>query len=148
MPAPLPQPYYNAKRSNFYYAWSNMRRRCNEPDNKDARNYSERGIGYDPRWDSFKKFTDDMFNGYIKGLSLDRIDNSKGYSKSNCRWATQKTQCNNKRNNRNITMHGITKNFTQWCELYNVRGSKSKSRYYCYGWSIEETLGLKPRKIG
>ena len=39
-------------------------------------------------------------NGYEEGLTIDRLDNSKGYSPQNCRWVDAKTQGQNKRNNR------------------------------------------------
>lgn len=37
-----------------------------------------------------------MYPTYFEGASLDRVDNDKGYSKSNCRWATGLVQSRNK----------------------------------------------------
>jgi hypothetical protein len=39
-----------------------------------------------------------MEGSFKEGLTLDRIDNTLGYCKSNCKWSTYKEQNNNKRN--------------------------------------------------
>lgn len=69
-----------------------------KPDSKYAKNYHDRGISItDPRWlVSPDNFMDDM-GPCPKGMSLDRIDNNKGYCKDNCRWATDSEQQTNKR---------------------------------------------------
>lgn len=56
-----------------------------------------------------------MSNGYRNGLSIDRIDNNRGYSPENCRWVDTKTQCNNRRNN--IRVEYLGKHYTSIAEL-------------------------------
>lgn len=82
-------------RTPTYNAWSLMKNRC-KPSNKDAKNYAERGISYDPAWESFEAFLRDM-GERPPGMSLDRKNNDEGYSKGNCRWATPQQQAENKR---------------------------------------------------
>jgi hypothetical protein len=73
-----------------------MKQRCDNPNNTDYADYGGRGIVYCPAWKDFKNFSADM-GRRPEGLSLERIDNAKGYSKDNCKWATQQEQCNNRR---------------------------------------------------
>lgn len=66
-------------------------------------------------WKSFDAFFNDM-GIPRKGESLERKDNSKGYSKENVVWADKKTQANNTRSNRMVTAFGETKTLAQWAE--------------------------------
>jgi hypothetical protein len=76
-----------------YTVWESMKRRCDDPNHPSYVTYSK--VGYDPAWKHFENFLEDM-GVRPEGLSLDRIDNNKGYSKSNCRWATKTVQAHNK----------------------------------------------------
>lgn len=79
-----------------YRIWAGMRKRCNDPNCKEYKNYGGRGISVCLRWDSFLDFLSDMGNAPDK-LTLERINNDKGYYKANCRWATRKEQMANRR---------------------------------------------------
>lgn len=83
----------------LFSVWINMRRRCNKEDYYAYPNYGGRGITVCEEWHkSFKSFYDwAIDNGYHKGLSIDRIDNDKGYSPDNCRWTTYTEQARNTR---------------------------------------------------
>lgn len=71
--------------------------RCKYACHKSFKNYGGRGIFYIDKWATFRGFWEDMSEGYADQLTLDRIDNNKGYYKENCRWATKSLQERNKR---------------------------------------------------
>lgn len=76
-----------------------MKRRCNSPKRKEYKYYGARGISYDPKWETFAGFWEDMQNGYSDVMTIDRIDNDGNYTKSNCRWILLKDNAAIKRTN-------------------------------------------------
>ena len=85
--------------NRFYLTWYNMVKRCNNPKHEDYKNYGERGITICDEWLDIKKFIAwaESTHPNIEGYTLDRIDNDKGYSPENCRWADKTMQSVNQR---------------------------------------------------
>lgn len=83
--------------SSTYRSWSSMFPRCTNPKNRYYHNYGGAGISICPEWNDFTVFLADMGIKPSDDHSLDRIDNSLGYFKGNCRWATRLEQNRNKR---------------------------------------------------
>ncbi len=120
-----------------------MRARCDNPQNPAYRNYGARGISYDPRWASFQEFLADM-GERPDGLTLDRIDNSKGYEKANCRWTDRKTQMRNTRVNHWVEIGGETKCLKDWCLSAGINTATVYRRLEL-GWPVEKALSVTPR---
>lgn len=106
---------HGKSRTLLYRVWQSFRDRCNNPGAQAYEHYGARGISVCPEWEDFIAFEAWAFSsGYKAGLTLDRIDNDKGYGPENCRWATMAQQNNNKRTNHFLTHNGKTKTISEW----------------------------------
>ena len=98
-----------------YKTWSGIKKRCENPKASNWHQYGGAGVTICKKWkDSFLTFYEDMGPAPSEYHSIDRIDNSKGYCKENCRWATAKQQARNKTNNRKIEIAGKSKTIAEW----------------------------------
>lgn len=91
----------NSVHNRLYRIWSGIKDRCGNPKSKYWSKYGERGILVCDEWiNDYQVFHDwSMANGYNDSLTLDRIDNNKGYEPLNCRWVDYAVQENNRTNN-------------------------------------------------
>ena len=111
----------NDNRTKLYGKWGSMLARCRNPHTKAYKYYGEQGITVCKAWDKYENFREWAYNtGYRDDLTIDRIDNTKGYSPINCRFVTRKEQNRNKKNNRWITYKGETKCVGAWAEELGV----------------------------
>lgn len=97
-----------------YRAWQSMMQRCYNEKQKSYRDYGARGISVSKHWHDFEKFILDMGDKPSPRHSIERIDNNKGYSKTNCKWALPSEQANNTRRNKHLTIGTETKTISQW----------------------------------
>lgn len=123
----------------LYNVWNLMRQRCNNPRRAAYADYGGRGIKVCERWDDFTLFLQDM-GERPAGATLERKDNSKGYSPENCIWATRTEQGANKRNNLNLTYQGRTQTLAQWCRELGLDYKSAYCRFRRDGLTVEEVL--------
>jgi hypothetical protein len=124
----------------LYSVWGGMRNRCNSPTNAEYLKYGGRGIKVCERWNSYENFYNDMMPR-PRGKSIDRINNDGNYEPSNCRWASQKEQCNNTR--ANIKYQG--KSMSEWARIIGVDRRVIYERLKS-GWEIGEAMTTKKLK--
>lgn len=132
------------KFSRTYEVWKHIIQRCTNPNAPHYEYYGGRGITVCDRWNSrnggsFENFLQDM-NECPKGLSLDRINNNKGYYKDNCRWSTSKEQCRNRRSNIILEYNGKTQCLLDWSIEYDINFYTLRNRLFLLKWSIEKSL--------
>jgi len=133
-----------------YRSWSSLRNRCNNPRNSAYSRYGGRGIKCDPAWDSFEAFLIDMGERPSPKHSLDRIDNEKGYSKNNCRWATKQEQSSNRQHIRMIKWEGTLHTLSQLAWYVGIKPATLRARLKIHGWSLKDAVNprLKVNQFG
>lgn len=133
------------KRTRLYVAWSNMRARCRNPNDRCYAMYGGRGIRVCERWDdSFAAFEADMGPHPGAGYSLERLNNDGHYAPGNVRWATAKEQGRNKRNNVYLTFRGERLHVSEWASRTGLRVHNITNRL-SLGWTVERAL-TEPRR--
>lgn len=140
--------------NGIYYC---MIKRCYDKKNNRYNIYGGRGIAVCDEWLdkkviilgrriskgylAFKEWA--LSHGYDDDLTIDRIDNNKGYSPENCRWVTPKEQANNRRTSVLVTYKGEAKTLPQWCEELNLDYKTVRQRINKLHWSVEKAFETK-----
>lgn len=125
----------------MHHVWTSMKARCYNPNNKSYKNYGGRGIAVCDEWvnsyEAFYKWS--ISSGYQPGLTIERIDNDKGYSPENCKWADRYQQAKNRRSVVYITCNGKTQCMTDWSKELGIPIETIRSRLKV-GRSISEAF--------
>lgn len=133
----------SAWQSPTYRSWSMMLQRCLNPNAAKYPQYGGAGITVCDEWRVFDAFLADM-GARPEGTSIDRIDGSQGYCKSNCRWATRLEQQGNLKNNVLISYQGQEYHLSA---LYRLLGLGRDTIMYRIqrGWP-EDMWGSRPTR--
>jgi hypothetical protein len=131
--------HHGQKHTKSYASWCGMRERCLNQNCKAFPNYGGRGITISAEWGKFSSFYRDMGDP-PDGYTLERIDNNKGYSAENCRWATRTEQSRNRRSLVQVTMNNETHPLSVWVEKIGAVSYATAHRRIVMGWTIEDAI--------
>jgi len=138
------------KKLRVYQIWCDMKKRCNNKNAQFYRDYGGRNIKVCYRWankkNGFQNFLEDMGEPPSTKHQIDRINNSLGYYKENCRWVTSKENNRNRRDNRVFKYNNKDQCVSALAEKYNIKRSTLSSRINRDKLSIEEALTIPINK--
>jgi hypothetical protein len=125
----------------MYRTWAGVLSRCRNPKDAWYHRYGGRGITVCDRWLDFANFFADV-GERPKGMTLDRIDNNKGYHPDNVRWATHKQQTETREpHDRLLTAFGKTRTVTEWAKRLGITPGVIHMRLH-RGWPVEQAVFL------
>jgi hypothetical protein len=107
--------------------------------------YGGAGIGVCESWQNFEGFLSDMGQAPDE-LTLERVDNNKGYGPDNCKWATYGEQNRNKSSSKKLTLNGKIQVAADWMTELNLTHDQIYKRIR-RGWSDEEVLLGRPQRL-
>lgn len=130
---------HGSLRAVEYRIWSLIIQRCMNKNNPAYESYGGRGIAVCNRWLKYENFLSDMGRRPSPKHSIDRKNNSKGYSKANCIWSLPLGQARNTRRNRHLTCCGRTQCLQAWALEVGISRQTICARLRL-GWSVQQAL--------
>lgn len=154
----------NTRKEKFYISkvpiygcFQDMKQRCLNPKKSKFSDYGGRGITICDEWlqpapAGFLAFKEWAYNKYPNlnelltlNYSLDRIDNNGNYEPNNCKFATKKEQCANRRNTIMVEYNGVLSPLSEIVELYGIVSNRLVSSRLRLGWNLEKALKTPKR---
>lgn len=140
-----------SKTTRLYRIWANMKSRCNNKNFPRYKDYGGRGIKICTEWKKFEVFMEwSIENGYRDDLTIERIDNDKGYDPSNCKFIPRSEQQKNQRSNKRIEFNNEIKTIAEWGRDARFQANDATIRRRLkLGWTDQDAISLplqEPRK--
>lgn len=136
--------------TRLYTIWSNMKKRCYNPNREAYKWYGRKGIKVCDEWQEFVPFMQwALNNGYTEELVLDRKDSSKNYDPNNCQWitnsensikATEQRIGRPVKGNESITYNDKTQTIREWAAELDIPYKTLYHRIQVRKWDIEKAL--------
>jgi hypothetical protein len=129
----------------IYAIWKGMKSRCSNPNRKCYSDYGGKGIKVCSEWEEdFQAFYNwAIENGYNDELTIDRIDPDGNYEPSNCRWADNLMQGNNKTDNIYVECEGETHTISEWSRITGIKYGTLYNRIVNLMWEPKKALNKK-----
>lgn len=130
---------HNMTNTRLHNIWSGIKHRCS-PTSKHHKYYYDRGIHLHKPWaENFLTFYNEACGSYSEGLSIDRIDNDKGYIPGNVRWVNGYVQSNNTRKNKFVYYKNNKYTYAEICRTFNLKYHQFR-RLIIKGMSVEYAI--------
>lgn len=131
---------HGLKNTREYRIWHGMKTRCFNKNSKDYHRYGGRGIAVCEKWaNSFENFLADIGKCPSPSHQIDRIDNNRGYSPDNCRWATCRENNNNRTTTHFIEVNGRRQSLESWAAELGINSCTIRKRIEA-GWPDSRLL--------
>lgn len=132
-------------RTRQYRLWAGIKRRCYNKSDISYKYYGAKKITMSDEWLYFMNFWSDMKDTYFENAQIDRIDNSKGYSKENCRWVTAKEQSNNRDIVKKYNFNGNMMNISEISKKTGINRLTLRNRLNS-GWNEKDAFTIEVSK--
>lgn len=137
----------NGKATRLYRIYRGIKTRLYNPNVQEYPRYGGRGLDMCGEWrndfQSFRKWA--LRNGYSDLLTIERVDNKKGYYPSNCIWATPKEQGKNTKKTVYVEYNGKREKLLDLTERFGLSHNLVWERIHKLGMSVEEAIARPPR---
>lgn len=131
---------HSESKTRLYKIWQGMKRRCQKDGRKDSKYYYQKGIKISPEWESYENFRNwAVNNGYSDKLTIERLNNNKGYTPENCKWIPKSEQSKNRTSNHYIQYNGKTQTLSDWSREFGINRSTLSNRIR-KGMTIQQAL--------
>lgn len=141
------KPTHGMSKTRLYREWAGIIYRCTNPKCSSYDRYGAKGVTFCEEWRKFEPFMEwALANGYADDLTIDRIDMSKGYEPSNCRWVSVREQNNNQAKTIWLTHDGKTMQLSYWADEIGMNKHTLYDRIFRHGWSVEKALTTPVRR--
>lgn len=130
--------------SPLYKTYHSMHSRCERKNHKYYKIYGGRGVTVCDEWSgkegfyNFHKWA--QSSGWRPGLTLDRIDNDRGYGPDNCRWATRTEQTRNRRTTLFFEYRGMKLTIKEIAESEKISDSMLRYRLIDKKMSLRDAI--------
>jgi len=137
---------HGCSHTRVHRSWRSMILRCTDPRCASYPRYGGAGVTVYKPWFKFEVFLQDMGHPPTEKHTIDRIDSSKGYEPSNCRWVTPVEQNRNRSIARYVQYNGESRCLAEWASCLRMSKKTLDKRINVLGWSIEKALSTPVRK--